>query len=83
MITIYDSKGKTKAEVSPISGSTRKFALGGDDYVTLKFTVGEPLYICRGDYIDVENVGRYIIIDEQLPTIDSSTGGYTLSLIHI
>lgn len=80
MTTIYDSKGKAKAEVSAISGSTRKFALGGDDYVTLKFTVGEPLYICRGDYIDVENVGRYIIIDEQLPTIDSSTGGYTYEL---
>ena len=39
MTTIYDSTGKKRATVVVGSGSVRRFALMGDDYVSLKFVV--------------------------------------------
>ncbi len=79
MINIYDHTGAVKVAVTAESGSKRKWALMGDDYVTLKFVVANPLYISRGDYIDTA-FGRFVIVDEQKPTIDTSTGGYSYEL---
>lgn len=61
------------------SGSVRRFALMGDDYVTLKFVVAEPLYIAIGDYIDT-NFGRFVIVSDQKPNISKTTGGYEYEL---
>ena len=79
MIEIFDNAGNLKTEVSPLSGSIRRYQLMGDDYVTLKFTVAKPLYIALGDYVDTE-FGRFVIVDEQRPSINSSTGGYDYEL---
>lgn len=79
MTTIYDSTGKERATVVVGSGSVRRFALMGDDYVTLKFVVAEPLYIAIGDYIDTD-FGRYVIVSEQKPNISKTTGGYEYEL---
>lgn len=79
MTTIYDSTGKERATVVVGSGSVRRFALMGDDYVTLKFVVAEPLYIAIGDYIDTD-FGRYVIVSDQKPNISKTTGGYEYEL---
>lgn len=79
MTTIYDSTGKKRATVVVGSGSVRRFALMGDDYVTLKFVVAEPLYIAIGDYIDTD-FGRFVIVSDQKPNISKTTGGYEYEL---
>ena len=79
MTTIYDSTGKERATVVVGSGSVRRFALMGDDYVTLKFVVAEPLYIAIGDYIDTD-FGRFVIVADQKPNISKTTGGYEYEL---
>lgn len=78
-ISIKTSTGKERATVVVGSGSVRRFALMGDDYVTLKFVVAEPLYIAIGDYIDTD-FGRYVIVSEQKPNISKTTGGYEYEL---
>ena len=78
-ISIKTSTGKERATVVVGSGSVRRFALMGDDYVTLKFVVAEPLYIAIGDYIDTD-FGRFVIISDQKPNISKTTGGYEYEL---
>lgn len=78
-ISIKTSTGKERATVVVGSGSVRRFALMGDDYVTLKFVVAEPLYIAIGDYIDT-NFGRFVIVSDQKPNISKTTGGYEYEL---
>lgn len=78
-ISIRTSTGKERATVVVGSGSVRRFALMGDDYVTLKFVVAEPLYIAIGDYIDT-NFGRFVIVSDQKPNISKTTGGYEYEL---
>lgn len=79
MTTIYDSTGKERATMVVGSGSVRRFALMGDDYVSLKFVVAEPLYIAIGDYIDTD-FGRFVIVSDQKPNISKTTGGYEYEL---
>lgn len=78
-ISIKTSTGKERATVVVGSGSVRRFALMGDDYVTLKFVVAEPLYIAIGDYIDTD-FGRFVIVTDQKPNISKTTGGYEYEL---
>ena len=78
-ISIKTSTGKERATVVVGSGSVRRFALMGDDYVTLKFVVAEPLYIAIGDYIDTD-FGRFVIVSDQKPNISKTTGGYEYEL---
>lgn len=78
-ISIKTSTGKERATVVVGSGSVRRFALMGDDYVTLKFVVAEPLYITIGDYIDTD-FGRFVIVSDQKPNISKTTGGYEYEL---
>lgn len=79
VISIKTSTGKERATVVVGSGSVRRFALMGDDYVSLKFVVAEPLYIAIGDYIDTD-FGRYVIVSDQKPNISKTTGGYEYEL---
>lgn len=78
-VDIYGSNGRVKKTVQVGKGSTRKFELMGDDYVLLKFSVSEPVYIAVGDYIDTD-FGRFEIVEEQLPTLNATTGGYGYEL---
>ena len=78
-ISIRTSTGKERATVVVGSGSVRRFALMGDDYVTLKFVVVEPLYIAIGDYINTD-FGRFVIVSDQKPNISKTTGGYEYEL---
>ena len=75
-LTIKDIYGEARF-VTPINeGSKRVYKLLGDDYVSLKFSVPNPIDFVVGDYVDVEGMGRFIYTDVQSPTANESTGGY-------
>lgn len=75
-LTIKDIYGEARF-VTPINeGSKRVYKLMGDDYVSLKFSVPNPIDFVVGDYVDVEGMGRFIYTDVQSPTANESTGGY-------
>lgn len=57
-------------------GSKRYFTLMDHDYVTLKFSTESPAILHLGDYITLENGGRYEIIDPAKGDFDVNTGGY-------
>ena len=50
------------------------------DYITLKFSLAEPVYFRLGDYIDDENIGLFELVDLYKPTYNTTTGGYDYEL---
>lgn len=79
MIAIKDISGLTRVSVSPLEGSTRRFQLMREDYVTLRFTLEEPVYFEVGDYADIDG-SRYFVADPVYPTFNTSTAGYDYEL---
>lgn len=89
-LTIYrqQSDGTAKAVfTTPINkDSKRSRTLMGDDYITLKFSVAEPIYFHLGDYVDYyatdeqEYPERFEVVDFQKPDYNESTGGYDYEL---
>lgn len=90
MIEIKDISGKTRFSTSINKGAKGKFTLMKEDYITLPFSVPEPVYFKLGDYVDLSGVlddslggllsKIYEITDLQKPTFNSSTGGYDYEL---
>ena len=60
-------------------GSKRKFELMKDDYITLKFSLLNPITFKMGCYAECE-FGRFEIIEDQKPSFNNSTGGYDYEL---
>ena len=56
MIDIKDISGNIRLSTPINEGSKRKFQLMSSDYITLKFSLAEPVYFRLGDYIDDENI---------------------------
>lgn len=79
MIAIKDISGLTRVSVSPLEGSARRFQLMSEDYVTLRFTLEEPVYFEVGDYADIDG-SRYFVADPVYPTFNTSTAGYDYEL---
>lgn len=90
MIEIKDISGKTRFSTPINKGAKGKFTLMKEDYITLPFSVLEPVYFKLGDYVDLSGVlddslggllsKIYEITDLQKPTFNSSTGGYDYEL---
>lgn len=90
MIEIKDISGKTRFSTPINKGAKGKFTLMKEDYITLPFSVPEPVYFKLGDYVDLSGVlddslggllsKIYEITDLQKPTFNSSTGGYDYEL---
>ncbi len=51
-----------------------------EDYITLKFSLDNPLYFKLGDGIDNSEIGLFELIDLYKPTRNDSTGGYDYEL---
>ena len=79
MIAIKDISGLTRVSVSPLEGSARRFQLMREDYVSLRFTLEEPVYFEVGDYADIDG-SRYFVADPVYPTFNTSTAGYDYEL---
>lgn len=67
---------------TPINkGCERKWELQGDDYITLKFNVSEPIAFKIGDFTDTTSAeggaeGRYYITSAVKPSYNKSNGAY-------
>lgn len=82
MVIIYDCNGKERFR-TPINKGSRRFCkLMGDDYITLKFSVANPIYFKVGDYtfIDGDFGGLFEIVKPYQPTYNQNTGGYDYEL---
>lgn len=79
MIDIKDTTGQTRFSTEINTGSKRKFSLMSEDYITLKFSVEEPVYFKLGDHVDTE-LGLFELVDLYKPTLNESTGSYDYDL---
>lgn len=57
-------------------GSKRCFMLMEHDYITLKFSTDTPTMLRLGDYVEIENVGRYELTAPARGELNKNTGGY-------
>lgn len=57
-------------------GSKRYFMLMERDYLTLKFSTAQPVELLLGDFVEIENAGRYELTDTARGEFNKTTGGY-------
>lgn len=79
MIDIKDINGNVILSVSLNSGSKRKRTLMKEDYVSLKFSLENPIAFNLGDGIDNE-LGKFELVDFYKPTYNKTTGSYDYEL---
>lgn len=80
MIEIKDISGNLVLTASIEEGSKRKFLLMKEDYITLKFSLEDPVHFKPGDYVDDPRFGLFELCDLQKSTYNTSTGGYDYDL---
>lgn len=69
-----DSTTRMVAHVA--NGSKRNFMLMEHDYITLKFSDENATLLHLGDYVEIENIGRYEITQPTKGEFNKNTGGY-------
>ncbi|MEG0889981.1 MAG: hypothetical protein RSH25_16065, partial [Bacteroides sp.] len=79
MIDIKDISGNIRFSTPINQGSKRRHTLMKEDYVSLRFSVENPIYFKLGDYIDNE-IGLFELVDLQKPTYNETNGGYDYEL---
>lgn len=80
MIDIKDISGNILLSTPINEGSKRKYTLMKEDYITLKFSLYNPILFNLGSYVDDSRFGLFEVVDLQKPTFDTSTGGYDYEL---
>ena len=90
MIDIKDISGKVIASVGFDEGAKGCFSLMSEDYVSLPFSLPEPIDFRVGTYVDLRGVfddalgGKlakiYQVVEIQKPTYNTGTGGYDYDL---
>ncbi|WP_300703611.1 hypothetical protein [Bacteroides sp.] len=80
MIDIKDTFGNVRFSTEINEGSKRKFLLMKEDYITLKFSLEEPVNFKLGDHVDDPRFGLFELCDLYKPNYNSSTGGYDYEL---
>lgn len=70
------SDGTTRMVAHVASGSKRYFMLMEHDYITLKFSDENPTLLRLGDYVEIENIGRYEVTKPTKGEYNATTGGY-------
>lgn len=68
--------GSTRLIAHIGEGSKRYFMLMEYDYITLKFSAATPTILRLGDYVEIENVGRYELTAPTRGEYNKKTGGY-------
>lgn len=79
LVDIKDISGNIRFSTPINEGSKRKFLLMKEDYITLKFSLDNPIYFQLGDGVDNE-LGIFELIDLYKPTYNTNTGGYDYEL---
>lgn len=80
MLTIYNATAGILFRTPINEGSKRVEMLGGDDYITLKFSTAEPVHFPLGAWTEVPDIGRFEVVSVQRPTYNATTGGYDYEL---
>lgn len=79
MIDIKDTSGNIRFSTPINKGSKRRFLLMREDYITLKFSLNDPIYFHLGDGIDNE-FGIFELVDLYKPVYNRKTDGYDYEL---
>lgn len=79
IVDIKDIYGNIRFSTPINKGSKRKLLLMKEDYITLKFSLDNPIYFHLGDGIDNE-LGIFELVDLYKPVYNSATGGYDYDL---
>lgn len=66
LLTVYGSDGTAKCQISPADSSTQEKEIGGDNVLSLSFTLYEYVELDVNDYIDFEGE-RYWLTEEYHP----------------
>lgn len=83
MIDIYRRRGSVTECIfsTPIfSGSKRKYTLMSEDFLTLKFSLLNPIKFRLGDFISDSRFGNFELVDIYIPTYNSKTGAYDYNI---
>ena len=79
MVDIKDISGNLRFSTSINEGSKRHFLLMKEDYITLKFSLDNPVYFQLGDGVDNE-LGIFELVDLYKPSYNTTTGEYDYEL---
>lgn len=79
LVYIKDISGNIRFSTPINEGSKRRFLLMQEDYITLLFSLSNPVYFKLGDYVDNE-LGIFELVDLYKPTYNSNTGAYDYEL---
>lgn len=78
-VDIKDISGNIRFSTPINEGSKRHFLLMQEDYITLLFSLFNPVYFKLGDYVDNE-LGIFELVDLYKPTYNTTTGEYDYEL---
>lgn len=78
-VDIKDIQGNIILSTPINEGSKRKFTLQKEDYVTLKFSLDDPIYFKLGNWVDTD-FGLFELVDLYKPNYNQSTAGYDYEL---
>ena len=86
MVNIRDINGNVIVNVIISKDSVRRYSLGGDDNVVMKFSTDEPFVFDIGTYIDfsefkddyplIWKIGRFELTSKYIPKYNGMTGGF-------
>ena len=79
LVDIKDISGNIRFSTTINEGSKRHFLLMQEDYITLLFSLSNPVYFKLGDYVDNE-LGIFELVDLYKPTYNTTTGAYDYEL---
>lgn len=79
LVDIKDISGNIRFSTAINEGSKRHFLLMQEDYITLLFSLSNPVYFKLGDYVDNE-LGIFELVDLYKPTYNTTTGAYDYEL---
>lgn len=79
MIDVKDISGNIRFSTPIKGGAKRRFLLMKEDYITLLFSLSNPVYFKLGDYVDNE-LGIFELVDLYKPTYNTTTGEYDYEL---
>lgn len=78
-VDIKDISGNIRFSTPIKEGSKRHFQLMQEDYITLKFSLANPVYFQLGDGVDNE-LGIFELVDLYKPAYNTTTGAYDYEL---
>lgn len=79
LVDIKDISGNLRFSTPINEGSKRHFLLMKEDYITLKFSLDNPVYFQLGDGVDNE-LGIFELVDLYKPSYNTTTGAYDYEL---